>query len=437
MSSIESCRIGCLATALFSACLVVGGCAENSNGTQGGTGGNPIATGGISGATGGAGGDTATGGATVTSAAGGNVPTGGSAATSGGSPGTGGSLATGGRLATGGVIGSGGRIDAGAGRDASSTGGGMSTGGTTGTGGTTSGTDGGTAAPGKIFSQCRFHFGTTNAKGTLVAQLDFFTPGWMMGTFNQKSVCTNTNPGGSLAGLVPVDVVYIAANYVKGKYQLCDCNVAGCAGGNLCNYGSQYITQDWADILTQYTSNSTGFAACLGGRPIIFEMEPDWYQYTGGGETQPWTAAQAGTNMTALVNALKSSLPNAAFSMDISPWIPNNGANWYTNFDMSLFTFINTSGGGTDANNVKIRANNNMTWAGVSKVTGKPILADTGYGASGSASPGEDANWNDPNNINARMLDGVVSISQYSPSATWGDTIASIRSQLNTPPNCY
>jgi len=50
----------------------------------------------------------------------------------------------------------------------------------------------------------------------------------------------------------------------------------------------------------------------------------------------------------------------------------------------------------------------------VSKVTGKPILADTGYGASGSASPGEDANWNDPNNINARMLDGVVSISQYS-----------------------
>jgi hypothetical protein len=26
-------------------------------------------------------------------------------------------------------------------------------------------------------------------------------------------------------------------------------------------------------------------------------------------------------------------------AMDISPWIPNNGANWYTNFDMSLFTF--------------------------------------------------------------------------------------------------
>jgi hypothetical protein len=371
-----------------------------STGPQGGTAGT-IDTGGSAGAT--------------TSIDGGSIATGGGPA--GGAPGSGG------RPATGGAVGSGGSGDAGVGRDATGAGGGTSA-------------DGGIAAAGNIFSQCRFHFGTTNAKGALVAQLDFFTPGWMLGTFNQKSVCSSTAPGGSLAGLVPVDVTYISANYVKNKYQLCDCNVAGCAGGNLCQYGSQYITQEWANILAAYTSNSTGFAGCLGGRPIIFEMEPDWYQYTGGGQTQPWTPAQAGTNMTALVNALKSSLPSAVFSMDISPWIPNNGANWYTNFDMSLFTFINTSGGGTDANNVKIRANNNMTWAGVSKVTGKPILADTGYGASGSASPGEDVNWNDPVNINARIADGVVSISQYSPSATWGDTIASIRGQLNTPPVC-
>jgi hypothetical protein len=356
----------------------------------------------------------------VSEGTGGAVNEGGTSAATGGSPTTGGSPLTGGAAGTGGRPG---------------TGGVKSTGGATGAGGATN-VDGGAAPAGEIFSQCRFHFGTTQAKGALVAQLDFFTPGWMMGTFNQKSVCTSTNPGGTLAGLVPVDVTYISANYVKNKYQLCDCNVAGCAGGNLCQYGSQYITQEWANIVDAYTSNSTGFAGCLGGRPIIFEMEPDWYQYIGGGQTQPWTAAQAGTNMTAIVTALKSSLPNAVFSMDISPWVPNNGANWYTNFDMTLFTFINTSGGGTDANNVKIRANNNMTWAGVSKVTGKPILADTGYGASGSASPGEDANWNDPVNINARIADGVISISQYSPSATWGDTIASIRGQLNTPTVC-
>ena len=269
----------------------------------------------------------------------------------------------------------------------------------------------------------------------MISQIDFITPGWMLGTFNQSGVCTETAAGGALAGKLPVDVTYVAANYVKSHHSLCDCNVSGCSGGDLCTYGAQYITQDWAAILAAYTSNSTGFAACLGGRPIVFEMEPDWYQYTITNQTQPWSAATAGTNMTALVNALKASLPNARFSMDISPWIPNNGSAWYPNFDMSLFTFINTSGGGTDANNTKIRASNAMTWAGVNSVTGKPILADTGYGAAG-ASAGEDPNWNVAANINARILDGVISISQYNPTSGWGNTIAGIRSQLNTPRYC-
>jgi hypothetical protein len=73
-----------------------------------------------------------------------------------------------------------------------------------------------------------------------------------------------------------------------------------------------------------------------------------------------------------------------------------------------------------------------MTWAGLSQVTGKPILADTGYGANG-APAGEDPLWNVASNINARMADGVISISQYNPTSGWGSTIAGLRSQLNTP----
>jgi hypothetical protein len=76
-----------------------------------------------------------------------------------------------------------------------------------------------------------------------------------------------------------------------------------------------------------------------------------------------------------------------------------------------------------------------MTWAGVNGVTGKPILADTGYGAAG-APTGEDANWNAPANINARMADGVVGICQYNPTSGWGSTIAGIRGQLNKPRYC-
>ena len=389
----------------------VGGSSNSGGASSGGSGAGGAQTGGV----------TSRGGTSGGSASGGVIASGGSA--------SGGVIASGGS-ASGGATASGG----------SASGGTTAKGGTTATGGNATGGSTGTPPAGKVFSQCRFHFGTIdsqakNGGASMISQLDFFTPGWMMGTFNQGYVCTESASGGALAGLVPVDVTYIAANYVKNQNKLCDCNVSGCSGGNLCNYGAQYITQDWSTILSQYTSNSTGFAACLGGRPIIFEMEPDWYQYYAGGQTQAWTPAQAGTNMTALVNALKSSLPNAVFSMDISPWIPNNGSAWYTSFDMGLFTFINTSGGGTAANNTKIRSNNAMTWSGVHQVTGKPILADTGYGANGG-SAGPDAAWDVPANINARIADGVVSISQYNPSSSWGSTISGIRSQLSTPSIC-
>jgi hypothetical protein len=222
---------------------------------------------------------------------------------------------------------------------------------------------------------------------------------------------------------------------------VCDCNVTGgsCVASNdLCHQGAQRIAQDFTAIVNAYKSYSQGFAACYGTtKPIVFEMEPDWYQYTISSQSQPWTPAQAGQMMSQLVTALKSSLPNARFSIDASPWVgPSNGGDngkqWYSNFDLSLFTFVNTSGGGTNANTAKIRSSNDMTWAGLSQVTGKLVLADTGYGANGAAA-GEDSLWNSAANINARIADGVLSISQYNPTASWGATIAALRSQLNVP----
>jgi len=132
-------------------------------------------------------------------------------------------------------------------------------------------------------------------------------------------------------------------------------------------------------------------------------------------------------------------LPNAHFSIDISPSVDDNGASngqdWYSRFDLSKFTFANTSGGATLAANTKIRNDNMMTWAGVSQVTHKPVLADTGYGAAG-ISAGHDPNWDDVNNLNQRIVDGVISISQYNPKADWASTIRSVRSQLGKPRFC-
>ena len=296
----------------------------------------------------------------------------------------------------------------------------------------------------KVFDPCRFHFGTIDsvakANPSMIPQLDFFTPGWMgqKDTFDMSYVCTEANAGGALANKVPVIVAYVAAFYVKRHNGLCDCNVTTCGTNNdLCHYGAADITNNLTNIVNVYKSYAQGFASCFGTtRPIVFEMEPDFYQYTYTGiETAPWTFAQAGQIMGQFVAAMKTSLPNAAFSMDISPWVgtnnntgsdgSDNGKNWYSYFDMSQFTFINTSGGGTDAATAKIRGDK-MTWAGVNQVTGKPILADTGYGVNGSSS-GPDPVWDSPTNINARIADGVIGISQYNAASNWGTTISSNR----------
>jgi hypothetical protein len=401
----------------------------------------------------GKGGSSGSGGMTTTSS-GGTVGQGGSgvggatiAGTGGAMVGTGGTNATGGANGTGGAVGKGGSNAAGGATPAGGAAGKGGGGGTTSAAGGSTSSGGGTSGS-QVFSQCRFHFGTIdsiakNGGTSMISQLDYFIPGWM-GTngdvFDQGYVCEEGKQGAVLGNLVPVVVSYIAAGYVKRHHNLCDGNVSGCSGGDLAKNGAQYITQDWNAILTEYKAFATGYANCWGTtRPIVFEMEPDWYQYTISNQTQPWTAAQAGSKMTELVNALKGSLPNARFSIDVSPWVGSNGSDngkaWFSNFDMSLFTFVNTSGGGTNANTTKIRSSNNMTWSGLNAATGKPILADTGYGANG-ASAGPDANWDSAANINARIADGVVSIAQYNPSSNWGTTISGVRSQLSAPKIC-
>ena len=412
-----------------------GGSGATGSGDSSGTGGS-----GDTGGSPGAGGVTGTGGSGKggqggAAGKGGSTGTGGTSS-SGGTSGKGGATGTGGIIGTGGVIGTGG---------ATGTGGVIGTGGISGTGGA--------VAADKVFDPCRFHFGTIDsvakANPSMIPQIDFFTPGWMgqKDTFDMSYVCTEANAGGALANKVPVIVAYVAAFYVKRHSGLCDCNVTTCGNNNdLCHYGAADITNNLTSIVNVYKSYAQGFASCFGTtRPIVFEMEPDFYQYTYTGiETAPWTFAQAAQIMSQFVAAMKTYLPNAAFSMDISPWVgtnnntggdgSDNGKNWYSYFDMSQFTFINTSGGGTDAATATIRGDK-MTWAGVNQVTGKPILADTGYGVGGSPS-GPDPAWDNVTNINARIGNGVIGISQYNAASNWGSAISTNRSQLNTPRYC-
>jgi hypothetical protein len=309
----------------------------------------------------------------------------------------------------------------------------------TGTAGTGSAGTGGSGSGGsgpRVFPECRFHFGAIDSvakqRSGLIAQLDMFTSGWIGSAenFNLNGVCTDTNANGVLAGKVPALVSYIIAFTARRDENLQDCNVSG--SNNLCNHGATYIRAHLEDrIIPQYRKYAQGFAsACGTSRTMIWMMEPDYYQYVAGGDPNSLTPQEAGQIMARLVATVRQVLPNVVFSLDISPWIPMEGANWYPNFTLSDFTFIHTSGGGTDANNTRIRAVNNMTWAGVRRVTGKPILADTGYGVAGQPA-GHDAQWDMASNLNARIADGVISISQYNPNTSWATTIPQIRSQLS------
>lgn len=354
-------------------------------------------------------------------------------ATSGGvsgSPGGGGRANTAGASA-------GGLPSAGAGGKAAASAG---KGGASGTAGSTSSAGAaGKAGSAKAFNECRFHFGTVDSQArnnsALVQQLDYFVPGWMglKDTFDQQYVCTDAN--GAFRDLVPVVVSYVIAFSARNHAGLQDCNVDD--NTNLCRYGASYLRDNLTSrILPTYESYARGYANCFGTtRPIIFIMEPDYYQYHVGGDARSLSPQEAGQIMGQLVGAIREHLPNAIFSLDVSPWMPNNGANWFPSFNLADFTFINTSGGGTDANNSRIRARDSMTWAGVRQVTGKPILADTGYGAAGS-SEGHDALWDSVSNINARIADGVVGLAQYNPSNNWARTIGQIRSQLSAPSVC-
>jgi hypothetical protein len=303
-----------------------------------------------------------------------------------------------------------------------------------------------TSGSGKVWKQCRFHFGAiadvARNRPELVRELDFFTPGWMglKDTFDMQHVCNDTKPGATFEAQVPAIVSYVAAFYAKRIGNLQDCNVAG-ATATLCVTGAQIVQRDLAKIEAVYENYAAGFADCYGTtRPIIFMMEPDFYQYTVETQSQPWSAAQAGQIMTQFVQAIRKHLPNAVFSMDISPWVkPDNGSDngkqWFASFDLSLFAFVHTSGGHTDGSTATIRDSNKMTWRGVHEATGKPVLADTGYGVNGR-SEGHDPVWDDVNNLNARIADGVTSLSQYNPAMDWPATIARIRSQLKAPSDC-
>lgn len=93
---------------------------------------------------------------------------------------------------------------------------------------------------------------------------------------------------------------------------------------------------------------------------------------------------------------------------------------------------MNTSGGvSLPGSNIK----DITSWATVWNLTKKGMIADDGYGVGGNpTSP--NAGWSDVNNLKARIGDGVVALMEAVPGASWGNTVANLKSQLPNTKIC-
>ncbi len=278
------------------------------------------------------------------------------------------------------------------------------------------------------FTPCKFNFGTdwdyvNNNKSTSATQsVDYITIWLNDPAFNNfwhgdmSRFCKDNNK-------TPVFYAYIIAK-ASG---LGDADV----GGGLATKGAEWLKGNFATVKSRYESYASGIASSYGtSKPCIWLMEPDYYQYFSGNQTVKLSFSDAANYMDEMIAIVKKHLPNAMISLDISPW-NNDQQTWLSAFDLSKFSFMHTSGGRTEAGNTRIRMDgwNDVTWSQVSRISGKPIIADDGYGV-GGGSTGHDATWDDVNNLKARIADGVTAITQKSPNSSWGSTINSLKTSL-------
>jgi len=278
------------------------------------------------------------------------------------------------------------------------------------------------------FNPSRFNFGADwdflnkNQTGSVADAIDYATIWLNDPSFNQYwhgdllKFCNSKNK-------TPVFYAYIVAK-TSG---LGDADV----GGKLDAEGGKWLKGNLSKVLSVYENYAQQTASIYGTtKPIIWLMEPDYYQYCNGNDGVSYSEASGYMNQ--MIAAVKKYLPNALFSLDISPW-NNDQSNYVNSFDMSKFTFMHTSGGRTEAGNDRIRMdnNNNVTWSQANSISGKCIIADDGYGTGGGAI-GHDATWDDLNNIKNRINNGVVAITQKAPNTNWGSTITSNKSSLSS-----
>jgi hypothetical protein len=142
-------------------------------------------------------------------------------------------------------------------------------------------------------SFCKFNFGLPY-RSPAPSEVSYVTAWAGSGEeYNLSYIMRACKPGGALSGVTPVLYSYIIAFTLRRDHNLQDCNVGT---PNLCQQGAQYMRTDRSRIMGQVAKYAKGTAADLGTvTPVVWLMEPDYYQYAEPGSQggKPLTYAEA------------------------------------------------------------------------------------------------------------------------------------------------
>ena len=102
---------------------------------------------------------------------------------------------------------------------------------------------------------------------------------------------------------------------------------------------------------------------------------------------------------------------------------------------------MHTSGGRTTAASPRVRAQepgNLLTWSDLHRISGRGVIADTGYGVGGklTSDPELDSAWLDAEHVRARMGDGVIAVTHANPALGWEGKVNRLRATLPPARHC-
>lgn len=311
------------------------------------------------------------------------------------------------------------------------------------------------------FDPCRFNFGagwqSAHEDSAFYAGLDYISV-WLGDNDYFNSFESRMFDVTRQVHATPMIYAYVIAEFGK-DHGLVDCDIkenGEFVTPNHCTDGAQLIRDYFQDsILYRYRQYAAGFREHIeffaGQDPdtvqFVWLIEPDFYQYSVTGSEQASKTdgnfvqngggipdSMMGVYFSQIVDTIRAYLPASKIAIDISPWVLDQAA-WYANFDMSKVDFASTSGGRTAAASERIRGANPATWKGISDLLGKPVLADAGYDAGGYGT-GYNKAWGLVENINARIADGVIGVTQMDPDSLYSARVSIVRSQLSNTVWC-